>query len=130
MQDEKKTKSQLIDELNLMRHRIEELEEKIDSLEMKKEQADKMFENRIERQELRTHIEFITDFDIVEAKGINISDGGISFELYEDLPFEMRFDYQGEPHHHRANLVWIKRLPFGGFRFGLMFTQPKFDIIF
>ena len=130
MKDEKKTKAQLIQELNLMRCKVKKLEEKIDNLEMKQKQSDKMFENRPERHELRTHIEFITDFDIVEAKGINISEGGISFELYEDLPFEMRFDYKGVPHHHRANLVWIKRLPLGGFRFGLMFTKVGHNINF
>lgn len=130
MQDEKKTKSQLIEELKLLRQRVKSLEEKINSFEIEKDKTDKMFENRLQRQELRTHIEFITDFDIIDAQGINISDGGISFELYEDLPFEMRFEYNGEPHHHRANLVWIKRLPLGGFRFGLMFTQPRHDIKF
>jgi len=130
MKDENKTKPQLIEELNLMRQRVEELEEKIDTLEMEKEASDKAFENRSDRKDLHTHIEFITDFDIVEARGINISEGGISFELHEDLPFEMRFEYQGIPHHHRANLVWIKRLPSGGFRFGLMFIRPEIDINF
>lgn len=131
MKDERKTKSQLIQELIEMRQKVKELEKKTKDLETgAKDDLEIIINNRPKRKELRTNIEFIADFDIVEAKGVNISEGGISFELYEDLPFEMRFDYNGAPQFHRANLVWITKLPFGGFRFGMMFVKPKLGMEF
>ena len=124
MKDEEKTSARLIDELKCMRQKVKELESRL----MTKEKKDELYEyhmaNRSERKNLLTHIEFITEFDIVEARGVNISEGGISFETYEDLPFAMRFDMDGIRHEHRANLVWVKRIPGGGFRFGLKFIAP------
>ena len=131
MKDEEKTNALLIDELKKMREQIKELESKLAMMEGKKDELyDHHMANRSERKDLLTHIEFITDFDIVEARGINISEGGISFELYEDLPFEMRFTMDGKLHEHRANLVWVKRIPGGGFRFGLSFIRPRKEITF
>ncbi|MEZ4527197.1 MAG: PilZ domain-containing protein [Desulfobacterales bacterium] len=124
MKDELKTKSQLMEELEQMRRRVEELEAQIAEMEREKAESRRQLIQRQERKGLRANIEFITDFDIVDARGIDISEGGISFELYEELPFELRFELENRLHHYRANLVWVKRIPEGGFRFGLMFVRP------
>lgn len=124
MKDELKTKSQLMEELEQMRRRVEELESQLGRMEREKAEARRELSRRQERKGLRANIEFITDFDIVDARGIDISEGGISFELFEELPFELRFELENRLHHYRANLVWVKRIPEGGFRFGLMFVRP------
>ena len=77
---------------------------------------------RLERLPLDGDIEFIGDFDILQAKGINISEGGIAFEIEGGLPFEMRFQAEDETKTYRAELVWMKRLPHGGYRMGLKFV--------
>ena len=78
-----------------------------------------------ERQPLQTSIEFIGDFDIVVASGVDLSEGGICFELAEGLPFEMRFERDGTAHQKRAQLVWVKRLPKGSYRFGFTFVPSE-----
>lgn len=77
---------------------------------------------RPERIPLDGDIEFIGDFDILKAKGINISEGGVAFEVENGLPFEMRFQVDDETKTYRAELVWMKRLPHGGYRMGLKFV--------
>ncbi|GBC62054.1 hypothetical protein DENIS_3017 [Desulfonema ishimotonii] len=125
MKDDRKNKTQLIRELEEMRARVSVLEAENAELKAGSDNSVTNMAQRSARKEIRTHIEFIADFDVIEARAVNISDGGISFETDEDLPFEMRFEMSGQPHYHRASLVWVKRLPDGGYRFGLMFTRPE-----
>jgi|TARA_B100001964_G_C13661106_1_gene349063 hypothetical protein len=80
---------------------------------------------RSERVELSTKVEFVGDFDILQATGVNLSESGICFDIEETLPFEMRLEWEGEPYRYRAHLVWMKRLPEGGFRVGLKFVPPE-----
>ena len=77
------------------------------------------------RKAIESHIEFIGDFDIVSASGVDLSEGGICFDVTECLPFEMRFEMDGVNHHHRAKLVWMRRLTEGGYRFGFEFLPPS-----
>ena len=77
--------------------------------------------SRPERVPMDGDIEFIADFDLLQAKGINISEGGIAFEITGGLPFEMRFKVKGQDQTFQAELVWMKRLPSGGYRMGLKF---------
>ena len=81
--------------------------------------------DRQEREALQTDIEFIGDFDIVVASGVDLSDGGICFELAEGLPFEMRFSLDGTAHQKRAQLIWVKRLEGGQYRFGFTFLPSE-----
>ena len=80
------------------------------------------------RQPFHADIEFIADFDVVKAKSLDISDGGVCFEVSGPLPFEMRLEHQGMEDGCRAHLVWVKRLPNGTYRLGFEFqpnaTQP------
>ncbi len=125
MDQEEKTESQLTEELGAMRKRVAELEAAIAELKKHKPNHEGSFVVRSPRIEIRTDIEFIADFDIVEARGVNISETGICFELSENLPFEIQFRIEGKLHRHRANLIWAKKLPEGGYRFGLEFVQPE-----
>lgn len=125
MKDTNKTKAQLITELTEARRQIAELRSDIETLKSKKKDGSEALQDRSPREEIRTHIEFIADFDVIEAKGVNVSEGGICFELEEDLPFEMRFELNGELYQHRAHLVWVKRSANGGYVFGFMFVRPQ-----
>jgi len=81
--------------------------------------------SRATRTPLPTSIEFIGDFDIVEAHGINISESGICFELQTPLPFEIRFKHQNKTHEKRCQLMWAKQQPNGHFQLGFMFIPPE-----
>ena len=114
--DQEKTKDQLINELESMRQRIADLESK---------GKEAKGPTRSPRTELHADIEFIGDFDIVQAKGINLSEGGICFELGEPLPFEIQFELGGNMRKHRAHLLWMKRRQEGRYRFGLKFVKAE-----
>ncbi len=120
MNDEIKSQKQLLIETNNLRKQILKLEKKIHSLttENKKE-----FKNRLPRVELNTEIEAIGDFDILKAKGIEISEGGISFEMKEDLPFELQFYLKDKFFNQRVNLVWLEKKQEGGYRCGFRFIK-------
>lgn len=120
MKDEDKTKAQLIRE-------IKEAREKIDAYE-KVAEANRAAESsgfvqRTKRAELDADIEFIGDFDLLTAQGVNISDGGLCLKLNEDLPFEMQFYHKGEKKRKRAYLVWLRRHTSGGYHFGFKFAD-------
>ena len=101
MQDSKKTKAQLIEELAELKNRLAELTG---------EPSDKTTETtdshpRSTRNEIETAIQLIGDFGLVEAKGLDLSDSGIGFELEDDIPFDMEFEVDGDLHQHRAHMV-------------------------
>ncbi|MFP4309601.1 MAG: PilZ domain-containing protein [Desulfococcaceae bacterium] len=125
MDDQDKSKAELIEELETMRGAVTHLEARVRHLESLRPPSTVVLENRAPRENLHSRVEFIADFDVLEAMGLNVSESGISFELYEDLAFEMRFEFHGEIQHHRAHLVWVRRLQTGGYRFGLRFTEPS-----
>ena len=125
MKDDHKTKEELIDELELHRQRLAELERKIDKLEALEEKSTVTSTARHPRVKLNAPIEFIGHFDTVQAKGINFSEGGICFELNEALPFDLCFVHEGATQKRCAHLIWMKRFPDGGYRFGLQFVQAE-----
>lgn len=82
-------------------------------------------DERPHREPLDADIEFIGDFDVVSARGIDVSPGGVCFEVDESLAFEMRYTANGEVQTHRAHLAWLQRLPQGGYRFGFEFVDVE-----
>lgn len=119
MLDEEKTKETLIEELKSLRQTIKQQGGTTD--ETPHQQAEK----RQQRIPIKTRIEFIGDFDILEAQSVNISDGGICFHISSDLPFELRYEQEGIIHHQRAHLVWVKKSEGRGYLLGLKFTDPE-----
>ena len=110
--------AKLVDELEAARNHVAELEARLASMEQE------TLTRRQERQPLEADIEFIGDFDIIGAKGIDLSEGGICFEVSEPLTFEMRFDVHKQTHSHRAQLIWVKSLSTGGYHLGFKFIPP------
>ena len=77
---------------------------------------------RPQRSELHTNVEFIADFDVIQAQGIDLSEGGVCFGTDDGLPFEMRFELDGKAHQQRARLIWMKQQEDGTFQYGLKFV--------
>lgn len=108
-----RTREEVTAEISALRQRLAELEREAGP------------DPRTQRAELQTAIEFIGDFDVLQAEGVDLSEGGIGFELRQPLPFEMRFVFDGRPRQHRAHLVWMKLTEGGGCRCGFKFDLPE-----
>jgi len=119
VEDEKKSREELLKEIAELRAYVAELESRLASGPSGRDPCPV---ERQARYPLDADIEFIGDFDVVRAKGVNISEGGICFEVHQELPFEMRFDVNGRQEYRRAHCVWMRRLPSGGYHFGLRFV--------
>ena len=114
-----KTKSELEAELKKLQFRVDRLKKTIAESRKKtgKQNA------RSDRKKLTADIEFFGDFDLIKAKTLNISDSGICFMTSKSLPFEMRFEHNGQTVSRRANLIWLKHENKSGFNFGLKFVN-------
>ena len=113
----KKTVQGLEAELEKLQRRVEKVKSRIaEELEKSgKVNAAQM------RKKINAEIEFIADFDLIKAKAINISTGGISFETSSNLPLEMRFQHEGKTVSRRAKMIWLKQKKRSGYVFGLKF---------
>jgi hypothetical protein len=121
-EDSSKDREQLIVEIQKLRARLAIFEK-----EAKKGDETP---SRLQRNELQTEIQFIGDFGLLRARGVDLSEGGICFEVDEDIPFDMEFELDDATHQHRARLVWMKSLPNGRSRFGFEFTNaPPSDLL-
>lgn len=112
MNGTRRAREEVLAEMARLRQRLAELEREAGP------------DPRSSREKLQTAIEFIGDFDVVQAEGIDLSPGGIGFELGQPLLFEMRFTFGGQARQHRAHLVWMKLLDEGGCRCGFKFDNP------
>ena len=123
MTDQEKSSAELRAEVAGLRQRVVELEEKL--ARALKPAAVQPAVQRLPRMPLDSKIEFIGDFDVALATGVDISESGVAFEVDHDLPFEMRFVEDGQPRMRRARCVWMRRKPEGGCQFGLEFIEPE-----
>ena len=114
MRDEDKTKQQLIAELQALRA---ELDDRADS-------NDETAPARAQRRPTETPIAFVATFDLLKARGVDVSDTGIGFETDEALAFEMEFELDGRTHQHTAHLVWMRRHGEGS-RLGFRLTDSE-----
>jgi len=83
---------------------------------------------REQRLPLDAEIEFIGDFDIVSARGIDVSRGGVCFEMSTPMVFDMRFTVEETTHERRAVLTWMRPLEGGGCRLGLRFIGDQREV--
>lgn len=74
------------------------------------------------REPLQVPISFIADFDILDAAGVDLSEGGICFETDAPLTFHLRFEHEGQTVDRHARLAWVSRTD-GGNRLGLRFVD-------
>ncbi len=80
---------------------------------------------RLPRTKFSTDIEFAGAFDIIEAEGVNISEGGICFEIGMPLVFDMQFEKEGDMISRRASLMWVEKREESGFYVGLKFNDKE-----
>jgi hypothetical protein len=125
MSDTRKTKRELIAELNDLRKRIAKLDISHRHSAEKKTAPSETSGNRGNRVPLKANIEFIGAFDLIKAKAVNVSESGISFKTASDLPFEMRYKQNGETVSRTAHLIWVQHTDKGGYYFGLKFINEK-----
>ncbi len=125
MRKEDNTEATLIAELAETRKEADRLRAKVAQLESRLSENTRPPHPRPPRREIQAVIEFIADFDLVEARGVDLSEGGICFETDRDLPFEMQFDLAGGRYQKRAHLVWVRRIGGSRYRLGLQFVEPE-----
>lgn len=125
MSDSRITKSALLAELKKLQNKIALLEtQKRASAHNSKTESVKK-KSRETRRPFKVDIEFIGDFDLIKAKAVNVSGGGISLKTSGNLPFEMRYKIDGKTIRRRAHLVWVKHTENAGYNFGLKFVKEK-----
>ncbi len=130
MQDQGKNKEQLIDELQSLQSRIAALETKISELEGKDGNTAEQSPPRSLRNALPTEIHVMGDFNLIQARGVNLSEDGICFEINYDIPFEMEFEFQEKLQQQRAHLIWMKQLENGRNQFGFKFVPSDSSPLF
>lgn len=117
-------KAEILAELDGLRTKVRALEERLSLVEEEKDGSEDLVKVRAARKPMHASIEFIGDFDLLEAEGVDISDTGICFELHNSLPFDMQFMQNGELVCRRARLIWVKQLEGERSRLGLRFVDP------
>lgn len=125
MSDSRITKSALLAELKKLQNKIaiQETQKRTSAHNRKTESIE--IKSRETRRPFKVDIEFIGDFDLIKAKTVNVSEGGISLKTSGNLPFEMRYKLDGKTIRRRAHLVWVKHTENGGYNFGLKFVKEK-----
>lgn len=115
--DSNRTKDELLNELENLRQRVEQLEGELDlsTGRSHRTQAREQLEN--------AKIQFISQFEIVDAKGVDLSQGGICFDVAEPLYFHMRVDGPEGRLDSQARLAWIRDTTGGGCRMGFQFVE-------
>jgi hypothetical protein len=117
----RKTENELRAELEKLQSRIVKLKKRIADAQAQSGQSTA----EQTRKKLKATIEFIADFDLLKARAINISDSGICFETSSNLPFEMRYQHNGQTVSRRAHLIWVKHKEKSGYNFGLKFVNKN-----
>ena len=125
MSDSRITKSALLAELKKLQDKIALLETQKKGTANNRKTASVEKKSRATRKPFKVDIEFIGDFDLIKAKAVNVSEGGISLKTSGNLPFEMRYKLDGKTIRRRAHLVWVKHTENGGYNFGLKFIKEK-----
>ncbi|MCX8044557.1 MAG: PilZ domain-containing protein [Desulfobacterota bacterium] len=117
----KKTKQELLKEIAALKKKLAAAEKMGGVRDGKARRAIR----RLPRRPINADIEFIGDFDILKAQGVNISRGGICLKMQKNMPFEMKM-YQGSKlKSYRAELVWLKQSPNGEYHIGFKFIDDK-----
>lgn len=72
---------------------------------------------------LKSDVEFAMDHKILEARGVDVSEGGVAFETSEPLHVALTVTVDGETMTRQARLVRILKDDDGKFTFGLEFAD-------
>jgi PilZ domain len=78
---------------------------------------------RVERDTLRTNVEFYVDADIIDAVSVDVSKIGVRFDTDEPINVRMRMEVAGRLIEREAELVWaVKDVENGRMTYGLEYV--------
>jgi hypothetical protein len=69
-------------------------------------------------------VKFTGDFRLHEARGSNLSEGGLLLEVEHPIHFPMSVEVGGKPIERMASLVWLRRREDGRTQLGFEFDRP------
>jgi hypothetical protein len=127
MNDIPQLKDDLLLEIDYLRGRLRRLEEDLAKFDGDASAAWEELNPREERRPFEGTFTFSGDFDEVEARGVDLSSGGVCFEIGGDLPFSLQVRQGEEVIERSASLAWAQRLGDGKCRFGFEFTDDPTD---
>ena len=76
-----------------------------------------------QREPFDLELHFVNQTDIVRARGLDISDGGMGVEIESPMPFLLRTKENGETKVRQVELMWSKITSSGSQRLGFRFRQ-------
>ena len=119
----KKTRDELIEDLETLRRRLANLEIEMFDGGLDLGPVLNPSLRSEERSYLGTRVEFAPQFEWVDALGINSSSGGVCFETESPLCFRVRLQQDGETVERDARLVWVNNGPDQTSRMGFEFIE-------
>lgn len=84
--------------------------------------VDKPNSGRTERKPVRAEVEFYVGDAIMKAISVNVSEGGIRFDMEEPIKICLRMEMDGQLINREAQIVWARRMPTGGVTYGFEYT--------
>jgi len=123
MNDENRTKDELILEIRQLREELERMQSEVGAIKNRSKHELSEIKKRGPREELNAQIELAAEVDVINGEGINISEGGVSFAIEEELVFDIMFESNGEVYRGNADLAWFKRLKDGGCHLGFEYHR-------
>ena len=123
MQDYPQAKEDLLLEMDYLRKRLQTLEEDLERIDADADEAWELLNPREERKPFDGVISFSGDFENVLAHGVDVSKGGVCFEVQRDVCFLLRMKTDEHDVQRRAALAWSQRMGDGRTRLGFEFVQ-------
>ena len=84
-----------------------------------------MAQRETDRKAFNLELHFVSQADIVKARGLDISETGMGVEIESPLPFLLRTKENGEAKVRHVHLMWSKTTPSGSQRMGFRFIEPE-----
>ena len=123
MQDIPQLRDDLLLEIEYLRGRLAKLETDLTEFDENASTGWNELNPRQKRKPFEGAFSFSGDFDEVEARGVDLSDGGVCFEIGGDLPFSVQVRCGDRVVERSGSLAWAQRMGNGKCRFGFEFTD-------
>ncbi len=122
MQNIQKAKEHVLQQMDDLRKRLGQLEADLELLNEDADQGWDLLNPREKRPDYDGDLTLGGDFAEVEAHGVDLSEGGVCFEVQEDLTFVLFLKVDDEDVERRASLAWSRRMADGRTRLGFKFV--------
>jgi hypothetical protein len=125
MQEFPQAKEDVLLEMDYLRKRLRGLEEDLERLDADADEGWELLNPREERAPYDGVISFTGEVENVLAHGVDLSEGGVCFEVQQDLDFTLRMMLGDDDTRRKAKLAWAQRMGDGRTRFGFEFTDEE-----